>query len=153
MTTYRRASEADVPALARLRRDMAAEEHPDEPEDPAFEAAFAQFARGALRERWTAWVADDGGTIVATAWVHAVPKVPRPNRPARSLGYLTNVYTAPSARDRGVGSELLRHVDEWAEGEGLELLVVWPSERSVAFYERAGFVATDALQRDVLGYD
>jgi hypothetical protein len=35
---------------------------------------------------------------------------------------------------------LLRGVIGWAKEEGLESLVVSPSDRSVPYYERAGFV-------------
>jgi hypothetical protein len=34
---------------------------------------------------------------------------------------------------------VLRSVVDWARQEGLESLVVWPSERGVPYYERAGF--------------
>lgn len=68
-----------------------------------------------------------------------MPKLPRPSAPPGAWGYVTNVYTLPEWRNRRVASELLRRVIEWARAERLELLIVWPSERSVEFYERAGF--------------
>lgn len=42
-------------------------------------------------------------------------------------------------RNSGVGQRLLTAVKDWASGENLELLVVWPSERAYPFYQRAGF--------------
>jgi GNAT superfamily N-acetyltransferase len=57
-----------------------------------------------------------------------------------SWGYLTNCYVLPPYRKEGVGSGLLDAVKGWAEAQRLELLVVWPSERSYPFYERSGLV-------------
>ncbi|HEX8002040.1 MAG TPA: GNAT family N-acetyltransferase [Mycobacteriales bacterium] len=153
MPTYRRATADDARELARLRAASFAEDHPDEPVPEAFAREFAAFARAALPERWTAWVAEEGGTLVANVWVHEVPKVPRPNRTTRAWGYVTNVYAVPSARDAGIGTALLGHVARWARERDLELLLVWPSERSVPFYERAGFGATGALECEIGGYE
>lgn len=60
---------------------------------------------------------------------------------------MTSVYALPEVRNQGIGSLLLRRVIEWAKEQRLELLLLWPSERSVPFYERAGFVRSpDALE-------
>lgn len=56
---------------------------------------------------------------------------------------VTNVYTRPSHRGRGVGAKLLTATTEWARQEGLEVLVVWPSEGSVSLYHRQGFDSPD----------
>jgi len=32
---------------------------------------------------------------------------------------------------------------EWARHHGIELLIVWPSERSISLYDRHGFAALD----------
>ena len=72
-----------------------------------------------------------------------VVKMPKPNRLHDTFGYVTNVYTRPAYRNQGIGSELMRHVIEWAGGLDMENLLVWPSERSIPFYERAGFSADE----------
>jgi ABC-type antimicrobial peptide transport system ATPase subunit len=38
-----------------------------------------------------------------------------------------------------VGSKLMDKVKAWCCERNMEELIVWPSERSVRFYERAGF--------------
>ena len=58
------------------------------------------------------------------------------------MGYLTNVYTRPGVRGRGLGAKLLSATTEWACEHGLELLIVWPSELSQTLYHRHGFAAT-----------
>ena len=56
------------------------------------------------------------------------------------FGYVTNVYTRPAYRNQGIGTQLMSNVTAWAKQQNFENLIVWPSERSVPFYGRAGFV-------------
>ena len=138
---YRLATVDDIPQLARTRWDFRAEagEEPLEGAD-AFERRYAAFARQGLESRaWVYWVATDSGRIVSHIAVNVVRSVPRPSRKSDQWGYLTDCYTRPEYRGRGVGSELMAHVKEWATKQDLEFLLVWPSEDSQSFYERAGF--------------
>jgi GNAT superfamily N-acetyltransferase len=144
---YRLATVDDIPQLARMRWDFRAEagEEPIEGAD-AFARRYAAFARQALESRaWVYWIAVDGGTIVSHAAVNVVRGVPRPARKSDQWGYLTDCYTRPDHRNRGVGSQLMAHVKEWAGKQDLELLLVWPSDDSKSFYERAGFGPADGI--------
>lgn len=62
---------------------------------------------------------------------------PIPNNPA--WGYLTNTYTIPTERNKGIASKLLQFVKDWVQQKKLETVIVWPSEQSIQFYERGGF--------------
>lgn len=91
--------------------------------------------------------AESDGRVVAHIYVQLVGMVPRPDRFARRWGCVAAVYTVPEARNRGIGSRLRRRVIDWAKEEELESLLLWPSDRSVPFYERTGFVrGPDALE-------
>lgn len=146
----RRAVAADAEQLAGLRWADSTEDG-TVPAQPAtdFCAAFVGFVREALAAgTWTIWVAEADGRLLAHLYVRAVEKVPRPDRPAAQWGYTIAVYTVPEARNLGIGSRLLHQVTDWADAEGLELLLLWPSEHSTPFYERAGFRRSpDALER------
>lgn len=108
------------------------------------------FLREALRGgRWAFFVTEIDGEVVANAFVQVVPKVPRPGRFDDALGYLTNVYVRAAHRNRGLGTELLSQVMAWARARDLEILVVWPSQRSRSLYARAGF-APGEVQEVVL---
>jgi GNAT superfamily N-acetyltransferase len=137
----RRATVADIPALVELRREF----HFEDPSEDAagrddFEEAFATLlSAGIESRRWVVWVAESEGEIVSHAFVGLVDKIPRPAAGFDALGYLTNVYTRPGFRNRGLGGRVLDAVTAWAGEAEIELLVVWPSEDSVAFYERHGF--------------
>ena len=148
----RQAQPADAPALASMRwadstEDGAASPQPAPPDDE-FRAHFVPFIHRALAGgQWAIWIAELDGRAVAHIYVHLVGKVPRPGRPFARWGYVTAVYALPEVRNTGIGSRLLRRVIDWALEQRLELLLVWPSERAVPFYERAGFTPSpDALE-------
>ena len=149
-TTYRLAMPEDAPRLADLRWQYHLEESPVRPgvgETDFIEACGAFFRRSFASGRWTCWFAEDEGIVVAHAFVNVIDSVPWPHRLRRRFGYLTNVYTRPAYRGRGIGAELLERVTTWAADENLELLIVWPSEKSGEFYRRAGFeLPPDILQ-------
>jgi GNAT superfamily N-acetyltransferase len=140
--SFRRAREGDVPALAlnRWRLRVADDGEPEGVSPTDFHAHCERFLREASRsESWALFVAEADGRLVANAFVQIVPKVPQPGRFDDAIGYLTNVYSDPDWRGRGVGTGLLRHVLDWARERDLELVFVWPSERSQGLYARLGF--------------
>jgi GNAT superfamily N-acetyltransferase len=154
---FRMATPADVGALANLRWTWRVDEQSEvelTESREAFVARFSLFAVDALAGRWTAWIAEDDDQVVANIWTYRVPKVPSPGRNTRDFGYMTNVYTIPAMRDRGVGSKLLAEVKAWAHDSDLELIVVWPSERSVPWYTRAGYSpSVELLELEIAGYE
>jgi GNAT superfamily N-acetyltransferase len=77
--------------------------------------------------------------VVGTLSVHRVLMIPRPCRFDDSFG-ITNNYVLPEVRGRGIAGGLVAHVAAAAAAaEGLELLIVWPSEPAIPLYSRAGF--------------
>ena len=142
MTIYRMATETDLDKLALMRWDFRLEEAPGATvhDQATFLNACAAFLRQGLRERrWTYWVAQQDTQMVSHIYIQRVPKVPKPNRLDDALGYVTNVYTRPAYRGLAIGTQLMTYVLAWAREQDLESLIVWPSETSVRFYERAGF--------------
>ena len=133
---------ADVEELARLRWQLYTEVAEGDPEPyDAYVERFTTFAREALVDRrWRAWIAEDMGQLVGALWRFTVPRVPQPGRgEPRPLAYVTNVYVEPVYRNGGLGARLLDRAIEASRAEGFSLVMVWPSEGSATFYERAGF--------------
>ena len=156
MTIYRMATEADADELAQMRWDFRLEEAPGATvhNQASFLEACATFLREGLRElRWSYWVAEQDSQIVSHIFIQRVPKVPKPNKLTDALGYVTNVYSRPAYRGKGIGTQLMAHVLQWASEHDLESLIVWPSESSVGFYQRAGFRGgSDMLEYEVRPY-
>lgn len=152
---YRVATVDDIPQLGRMRWDFRAEDGEAPIEDfDTFESRYAAFVRSGMKSHtWLYWVAVDDDQIISHAAVNIVHGVPRPCRESDQWGYVTDCYTRPEYRGRGVGTQLLSALKEWAADTDLELLLVWPSDRARSFYERAGFApAEDVAQLTLRSY-
>lgn len=129
----------DVAQLVRLRRQFTYEDESGEAR-PEYEDECRAFLHSALTNgRWRVWVACVGTRIISHLYVALIEKVPRPTRPNQKIAYLTNVYTVPEFRNRGVGGRLLAVAHEAAADDRAELVIVWPSDENVGFYARQGF--------------
>ncbi|MBM2822215.1 MAG: acetyltransferase [Thermoleophilia bacterium] len=137
----RTATVDDVAELAELRRTFTFEDSTEgEARRSDFEESFTHLVSSGIRSgRWVVWVAEAEGAIVSHAFVGTIEKIPRPIAEHRAIGYLTNVYTRPEFRGRGIGGRVLDAVTAWALESDVELLMVWPSEASFGHYERHGF--------------
>ncbi len=76
-------------------------------------------------------VAEEHGSIVGFAWLG-------------EDGTIHAVYVAPGAAGKGVGSALLKRVEEIAAERGHQSVTLEASLNAVPFYERHGFVAEGA---------
>jgi len=152
---YSIADQRDILTLARMRWDFRAEdgESPIMSQEE-FIGRCAEFLKeGIISGTWVHWIAEIGDVIVSNASINIITSVPRPCKLEDRFGYLTNVYTKPEYRRKGVGAELTSKITAWAREIDLELLIVSPSEDSIRFYRRAGFdLATDFLQLRLRSY-
>lgn len=140
---YREAVRDDIPRLAQMRWDFRVELH-HEPIAPEAKAPFMQVMLDFLAEAfdsgmWGIWVAEEDGVIVSNVYIQRIRKVPRPIRLNAEMGYLTNMFTYPAFRGKGIGAELLRYALEWARSRRLETIILWPAEGREEFYMRGGF--------------
>ncbi|TCM89119.1 N-acetylglutamate synthase-like GNAT family acetyltransferase [Paenibacillus sp. BK033] len=93
---------------------------------------------------WYIWVAEIDNEIVSHMYLQLIHKVPRPGKsPDPRFGYVTNVYTRPAHRNKGIGTRIHAAVEQWSKDNQAEFLLLWPSSESVAFYSRNGFVASE----------
>ena len=157
MPRLRLATPNDADELARLRWTFRVEHGtPVSRSFDEFRVEFRGFATEVLADGspWRAWVTEDDGRLVGCLWLQLVEKVPHPSRGRweRPIGYVTNVYVEPDLRNDGLGAELMDAALAFARDRGVGEVVVWPSERSVSFYRRAGFGAEEApLLLDLAG--
>ncbi|MFI0902454.1 GNAT family N-acetyltransferase [Streptomyces sioyaensis] len=144
MTTdfrVRQAQAVDAPVLARLRWAFKQEDHEGGSSAPARSMTQAEQW---IRERldggqWLAWVVERGAEICGHVFLHLVERVPDPYEDNTPVGYVTNFYVMPEYRNLGLGAALLKALRQHAQELGSDVLIVWPSERSVPVYRRAGF--------------
>ena len=158
----RRAGDADLALVARLRREWTREQDagPGAPGDPAgpggAPGAPAGLADPGFEERFEAWWARESSRRIT--WLAEVDRrpvgmmnlaaferMPRPGRAASRWGYLGNAFVLAPYRNQGIGGLLLGAVLGHARDNHLARVVLSPSERSIPFYQRAGFGPADVL--------
>jgi GNAT superfamily N-acetyltransferase len=142
--SIRPADVGDVDELTRLRWTFRVEAGtPASLDRDAFGADMRDFVTDAFSvgSDWRAWAAEADGRLVGCVWLRLVERVPHPNLPrgARPIAYLTNMYVEPELRDAGLGRRLLEVALDAARSDEVDGVVLWPSDRSRPFYERAGF--------------
>lgn len=137
----RKAAESDIDTLTLMRWEFTLEHQPEARDDyELFATECRAFLEQAIRgERWHIWVAEADGVIVSHIYIQLIDKVPRPGRITYPFAYMTNVYTDPDYRSRGIGSQLLAAIREWTVDNKFEFIIVWPSEESRNFYARNGY--------------
>jgi GNAT superfamily N-acetyltransferase len=143
----RRANPGDAPELARLRYEFRTELDPAAESKEAFVERCTRWMAEELAtgSAWCCWVAVFGGTLVGTAWLQMIEKLPNPVGHLGHHGYVSSVYVIPELRNAGIGSALLNACLIQAEAEPIDALFLWPTSRSRALYERHGFAVRDDL--------
>jgi predicted N-acetyltransferase YhbS len=132
--TIRAAAPSDAPTLCELLEQLG---YPaTESEIPARLAALASFPSAA------AFVATNGfGEVVGLVTVHLFPSV-HDNDP---VAWLTTLVVLEDAREAGIGSALVRHVERWAAQRGARRISVTSGiqrKATHAFYETRDYVNT-----------
>ncbi|MCJ7843589.1 GNAT family N-acetyltransferase [Lederbergia sp. NSJ-179] len=106
-----------------------------------FEIECQSFLENALSSgQWFIWVAEENGKIISHIFIELIQKVPRPGRITHPFAYMTNVYTIKEYRNKGIGSKLLATVNKWAKENSYEFIIVWPSDDSIHFYKKNGYI-------------
>lgn len=84
-------------------------------------------------------VAEVNGIVVSAMFVYLISKLPKPNGNAKYIAYLTNVYTKKEYRNKGIGTQMMNYIKSYLIEKKCELLFAWPSDNSIAWYQRNGF--------------
>jgi len=141
----RLAEAGDIDQLIQMRWDFTLEDYEvhtfNENDYELFEVECRQFLESAISsDIWFIWVAEEEGKIVSHIYLELIQKVPRPGRITHPFVYMTNVYTVKDYRNRGIGSQLITAINEWVEKDQYEFIMVWPSEDSINYYQKNGYI-------------
>ena len=139
---YRKATKEDTYQLSQMRLDFQTETDEEKSvwskED--FIKSCGEFYKNMISsENWLFWVAEKKDEINAHVSLLIVDNIPIPSKKNNRWGYLTNTYTKKSYRNKGIGSKLVKHITDEAKKMEVETIIVWPSDKSVDFYEKVGF--------------
>jgi ribosomal protein S18 acetylase RimI-like enzyme len=144
----RLATPSDAPALAQLRYDFRAAEHPPVEPEAEFVARCAAWMSARLEPgaAWRCWLLEDeAGTIVGNLWLQPIEKLPNPGPEPESHAYITNVYVAPAARGHAAGELLVSTAMTFCRDNDVDSAILWPTARSRTLYARHGVAVRDDL--------
>ena len=90
-----------------------------------------------------AWVAESEGAIVATSGVTLFERPPNGANPAGLEAYLSNMYTLPDWRSRGLGTALVATIVAHLKATRVRRIWLHATEQGRPVYARAGFVPSE----------
>ncbi len=137
----RRATMHDIETLVELRLALQSENSDGiEVDWAAAREAFRRYFTDTLPpEVFVVFVAEAGGRVVATSGVSFVSRPPGGTSFLKCEGYVTNVYTVPEWRGRGVATALMNATIEYAQQRGARLVYLHTSDAGRSVYEQLGF--------------
>ena len=140
----RLANEADYNELALMKWEHGVEDDIDYGEhnlDGVNKDEFVEefFAFLKAHKEYEIIVAEVNGIVVSAMFVYLISKLPKPNGNAKFIAYLTNVYTKKEYRNKGIGTQIMNYIKSILIEKKCELLFAWPSDNSIAWYQRNGF--------------
>jgi GNAT superfamily N-acetyltransferase len=90
-----------------------------------------------------AWVAEAGGAVVATSGVTLFERPPNGANLAGLEAYLSNMYTLPAWRGRGVGTALVETIVAHLKRTRVRRIWLHSTEQGRPVYAKAGFVPSE----------
>lgn len=140
------AQPSDAEVLAQLRYALRASTgRATEPEADFIKRCSVWMRDHLDNDAWYCWVAEVNEQVIGAVWLQLVEKIPNPRAEAEHHAYITNFYIQEQARDRGIGSQLLRAALDWCAARDVHTVILWPTERSRTLYERCGFAVRDDI--------
>ena len=120
----------DLEALISLRIQLL------ETADAGFDGALWAWLRTHLADgSFLAWLAEDAGTVMAASGLTVLDRPPYPGNATGLDGYVTNMYTLPAYRRRGLARQLLEVLITHARQVGIKRLFLEASREGQPLYE------------------
>lgn len=143
---YQKAGIEEIDILIKLRKAQLIDEGQSKKQNIDGEL-HVFFASSMGSESLVEWIAEEEGEAIASAAVLFVSFPPSFNFPTNLKGYVTNMYTLPAFRGRGIATALLGKLVEEARSRGANHLWLGASEMGRPVYEKFGFQAADELMQ------
>jgi ribosomal protein S18 acetylase RimI-like enzyme len=136
----RKANVNDIPTLVELRKKQLIDEGEKLSADSGYNQQLTDYFTSSISdETFISWVIEDGGEIVATSGLCFYSLPPSFSNPSGRNAYITNMYTKPEYRRRGIAAELLDMVIAEAKERDYTVARLHTSEYGRSIYQKAGF--------------
>ncbi len=132
--------ETDMAELLRIRLDFLRVDFRMSPmEEDSLRIQLEQYYKDHLGVDFFAYGFTVGDRIVASAFLCVGTRPPNPVIPNGYYGYVSNVYTEPAYRSRGLASRLMKWIDMEAERLGLDAVELIATKMGKPVYEKDGY--------------
>ena len=112
----------------------------------AMDANFEPWVRERLEDgRYVGLLLEEEGKAIASAGIHFADFPPHYLHVEAGRAYLLNFYTEPTARGRGLASQLLRACVEECRARGSKVVTLHASKFGRPIYEKFGFTAMNEM--------
>jgi len=141
---YRQATVDDIPELVdyRIRQLIDEGQTPDKDITEGNVAYFRDyFARGQMEE----WVCEDDGRIIATGAIIWYSFPPSFTNGEGLKAYITNIYTDPEYRGRGIAPKILEILEKRARERDACRIWLEASKWGKPVYQKYGFGLNDTI--------
>lgn len=133
---FRKAITTDIPQLIKFRKILLCHE-----DDSSMDETFRNYFDASLSDKsLVVWVADDDGVVVSSVCFCLCRMAPRFENPSGMIAYMTNVYTIPNCRRRGLVSKLISEAIDELKTQGVRKILLHSSDMAKPMYEGLGFV-------------
>ena len=148
---FRPATLEDVPELVNLHFMAISETNGVDPDQrtPEFESMVRKYFEDSLADKsYFGAVAEVDGKLVSNNGLVLYRKPPAFKGTTGIVGYVTNVYTLPEFRKRGIAAELMKLLAAYAKEAGAGKIHLGTTDEGRGLYEKIGFkeVAFPALE-------
>ena len=141
---YRMAAIDEIDTLAELRKQQLVDEGISTNKD--IDAELHNFFTNKMNDgSLVEWVAEENGTIIATAAIVFYEFPPTYTNKSGIKVYITNMYTAPAYRGRGIATSLLDKLIAEAKARNVEKLWLGASKMGRPVYLKYGFEETNTF--------
>jgi ribosomal protein S18 acetylase RimI-like enzyme len=133
---FRKAITTDIPQLIKFRKILLCHE-----DNSSMDETFRIYFESSLSDKsLVVWVADDDGVVVSTVCFCLCRLAPRFENPSGLVAYMTNVFTIPNYRRRGIVSKLVSQAQDDLKAQGIRKILLHSSDMAKPMYEGLGFV-------------
>lgn len=145
MIEYRKATVDDIENISKIRAIFLSEVNniDDEDERNDLYLSIKQYMGSAIpNENFVSWLAIENDEIIGASGVSFYIYPPNQNCPNGKVAYISNMYTFPEHRKRGIASKLFDLTVEEAKKRSCLKIILNATDMGRGLYERYGFTDT-----------
>ena len=139
---YRKATIDDLDTLVDLRIEFLAEANnkPYTPEAALRQEIACYFSKHIPDDTFVAWLCIENAEVIATSGISLYELPPNYSCSNGKTGYVSNMYTKPGFRKKGIAKALFGKLLEEGKQKGVSKFILHASSDGKGVYKKFGFV-------------